>query len=51
VLLALEHLADDEALSRRWPDRLEPLDLGPGHHQPVGELGRAHPRVAVLAQP
>ena len=51
VLLALDDLADDEALGRGRPHLVEALDLGPGHHQAIGQRLRVHARVAVLAQP
>ena len=51
VLLAAEHAADDEAVPRGRADRRHPLDLGPGHRQPLGELAGVDPGVAVLAQP
>ena len=48
---ALEHPADDEALGRGRADGADPLDLGPGHHQPLGDLRHLDAGVAVLAQP
>ncbi len=51
MLLGAEDLADDEALGRGRADGADPLDLGPGHHQPLGDLRDSDPGVAVLAQP
>ena len=51
VRLGAQHLADDEALGRGRPDRTDPLDLGAGHRQPLGQLTRLDARIAVLAQP
>ena len=51
VLLGAQHLADDEALGRGRADGADPLDLGPGHHQPLGDRRDLDAGVAVLAQP
>jgi hypothetical protein len=51
VLLGAQHLADDEAVGGRHADPLDPLELGPGQVEPLGELDRRQARVAVLAQP
>ena len=51
VLLGRQHLADHEALGRGRADAADPLDLGPGHRQPLGDLRGADAGVAVLAQP
>ncbi len=49
--LGAQHPADDEALGRGRADDADPLDLGAGHHQPLGDLPDADAGVAVLAQP
>jgi hypothetical protein len=51
VLLGAEHMADHEALARRRPDAADPLDLGPGHRQALGDLRDPGAGVAVTAQP
>jgi hypothetical protein len=51
VRLGAEHPADDEALGRGRADGADPLDLGPGHHQPLGDLRDPDAGVAVLTQP
>ena len=51
VRLGAQHPADDEALGRGRADGADPLDLGPGHHQPLGDLRHPEAGVAVLAQP
>jgi hypothetical protein len=49
--LAGEDLPDHEPVAARRADRIDPLDLGPGHCQPHGELVGPDLGVAVLAQP
>ena len=51
VLDRLGHLADDEVVRRGRADDVDPLDLGAGHHQPLGQLLDRDAGVAVLAQP
>ncbi len=51
VRLGAQHPADDEAVGRGRADRADPLDLGPGHRQPLGQLRRLDAGIAVLAQP
>ena len=51
VLLGAEDLADDEAVGAGRADAADPLDLGPGHHQALGQLRDPEAGVAVLAQP
>ena len=48
---ALSTLPTTKPSGLRRPDRVDPLDLGPGHHQALGQLRRVEARVAVLAQP
>ena len=51
VAQALEHAADDEVLGRGDAVVLDPLDLGAGHRQPLGERGGVELGGAVLVQP
>ncbi len=51
VLLALEHVADDEVLGAEHTVVLDPLDLGAGQRQPLRQRLCVHLRPAVLVQP
>ena len=51
VAAGLEHATDDEVLQGADAMVLDPLDLGPGHRQPLGERVRVELRAAVLVQP
>ena len=48
---ALSTLPTTKPSAEGGPTIADPLDLGPGHHQPLGDLRGLDAGVAVLAQP